>query len=256
VRNLTLDDLDLGLRDLFDTRKANLDLLVASKIYVPQLLEKRAGIEALPEVFKGGRPHGQKLGEVDARHDGFGTGIWCYTEALLIAPDVPEATRERALRVRDAFVPERSELSDSYAEEAAAAKKRRTKLSELEQDLKLLPLPDGKTLQDWAMGFLDEGDTLDKLLRDRASIESNVPMRDHAGVLRGSTLGVLNRFRGAVRDELTSNKALPRDLESKIFAYFDELSARRKRKKKSDDEQGPPGGGGGGGAPGGAPPGA
>ena len=78
---------------------------------------------------------------------------------MLRAPDTSDATRASAQRIRDAFIPARSTLADSHAEEAAAAKKNRPRLAEIAADLKAFPLPGGKTLHDWTKSFLDAGDT-------------------------------------------------------------------------------------------------
>jgi len=230
MRNLTIGDLGLGLRDLHEKRKSALDASMAGKIYGPQLAAARAAIDALPESLDGSRPRAAQLAEADTHYDGFGAALWHYTEAVLSAPDTTDATRASAQRIRDAFIPDRSTLASSYAEEAATAKRNRPKLAELEKDLKALPVPDGKTLHDWVKSFLDAGDTLDKLLSERSSLEA-AASKSPAGKLRGSTVGLLCRFRDALRDEMNGGNPLPADLESQVFSYFDELSARRKTGK-------------------------
>lgn len=40
-------------------------------------------------------------------------------------------------------------------------------------------------------------------------------------------MAVLGRFRGALRDELSVNPALPKDLDAQVFGYFDELDGIR-----------------------------
>ena len=210
-------------------RKADLELSTIGKVYASQLLARLALLEALPER-QATRAHASALAETDERHDGFGEGIWLYTEALLIAPGVSAEARAAAQNVREAFVPNRGRLVDSYAEEAAQAKKNRPKLDELKVDLDSLPVPDGRTLLHWAAGFVDAGETLDKLLSDRSSTEATAANKP-ATELRSTTIGLLRRLREALRDEVTSNPALPRDLESRVFAYVDELSSRRAKKK-------------------------
>ncbi|TKD05181.1 hypothetical protein [Polyangium fumosum] len=242
MRNLTLGDLDLGMRDLLTDRKPNLVLLVCSQVYLPQLQAQYATIEALAPALVG-RAFADELAEADFLHDSFGGGLWDYTEALLHAPDVSEVTRSIVRRVREALLPKRSLLADSYAEEAAAAKKNRFKLAELEADLKSLPLPDGKTLHHWAMGFVDAGDTLGKLLSARASVEADAQNDGKNNQIRKSTIKLLHRFREATRDEIELHASLPRDLESRVFGLFDELSARRSKRKTGGEE--PPKGQGG-----------
>ncbi|MDC3956795.1 hypothetical protein [Polyangium jinanense] len=242
MRNLTLGDLDIGLRDLLTDRKPNLTLLVCSQVYLPQILIQYAAIEALAPALAG-RALADELAEADSLHDGFGGALWDYTEALLHAPDVSEATRAAARRIREALLPRRSLLADSYAEEAAAAKKNRPKLADLEPDLQSLPLPDGKTLHDWATGFVGAGDTIGKLLSARASAEADAQNDGKNNQLRKSTIKLLHRFREAARDEIELHASLPRDLESRVFGLFDELSARRAKRKTGGEE--PPKGQGG-----------
>lgn len=233
MRNLTAADLFLGLKDMLSTRKADLELAAVGQVYAPQLAARFAQLEALPER-QNTRVNAGALAEADGLHDAFGDGIWYYTEAMLVTPDVSPEARAAAQRIRDAFVPNRGRLADTYAAEAAQAKKNQPKLDELKADLQSLPVPDGKTLLDWAKRFVEAGETLDKLLSDRSTTEANAASKP-ATELRPSTIGLLRRFRDALRDEVASNPALPRDLEARVFAYIDELSARRAKKKKSDE---------------------
>lgn len=242
MRNLTLGDLDLGLRDLLTEREASLSQLVCTQVYLPQIQAQYAVIEALAPALAG-RALADELAEADSLHDDFGGALWDHTEALLHAPDVSEATRAAARRIREAFVPKRSLLADSYAEEAAAAKKNRAKLAELAADLKSIPLPDEKTLHHWAVGFVDAGDTIGKLLSARASAEADAQNDGKNNQIRKSTIKLLHRFREAVRDEIELHASLPRDLESRVFGLFDELSARRAKRKAGGEE--PPKGQGG-----------
>jgi len=236
MKFLTADDVFLALVDILTVRKADLELSGVGKVYSPQLAKRRAAYEALPEYQSGERVHATALANTDVTHDAFGSGIWLYTEAVLITPGISTAARDAAQRVRAAFIPERDRLGDSYATEAATAQRNRPKLDELKDDLKLLPVPDGKTLLDWAQSFVDSGDELNKLLSDRSSTEASHDGKA-ASELRVKTIGLFGRFRQALRDEIAENLALPRDLEARVFAYLDELAARRHRKKH---EEAPP----------------
>lgn len=236
MRNLTTSDLYLGVRDLLAERKADLELSLVGQVYAPQLAARLVQLEALPER-QTTRVHAGALAETDQQHDAFGDGIWLYTEAVLVTPGVSAKARAAAQRVREAFVPNRSKLVDSYAEEAAQAKKNQPKLTELQADLQLLPVPDGKTMLDWALGFVEAGETLDKLLSDRSTTEAQAASKP-ATELRTTTIGLLRRLREALRDEVDANPALPRDLEARVFAYIDELSARRTKKKSDETPKG------------------
>lgn len=234
MRNLTANDLSLGLRDLVTVRKADLELSGVGKIYAPAIIEREQAFAAASQPEKG-RANAAELGEADDLHDGLGNGLWFYTEAILATPGVSDAARAAAQRVRDAFIPARGALGETYAQEAAVARQNRPKIKEREADLMSLPLPDGRTLYDWALGFVDAGESLDALLSERATAEATAAAGRAGAELRVTTIGLLRRFRDALRDELRTNKALPEDLESRVFSYLDELSARRKTKKKPEE---------------------
>lgn len=239
MRNLTLGDLSLGLANLLTDRKAFLSSCTAGQLFEPMLAKKRTAIEALPEALRGGKPLAEELAHVDDEHDGFGGGIHTYVEAILLIPSTTPVHRAAVQRIREAFIPTRAVLADSYAEEAAAAKRNRAKLAERKSDLELFPVPGNKTLYDWVAAFLDRGDALDELLNQRSMTSGGTAPRGTAVKLRGDTIGLLYQFRAALRSEI-ADKGLSVDLEAQIFSYLDELSSRRPSKKSSGNNEGAP----------------
>jgi hypothetical protein len=95
----------------------------------------------------------------------------------------------------------------------------------LENDLKSIPIAGGMSLYDWCTGFIDSGETIAKLLSERADTDTGA--RREAGKLRTSTISILGRFRASLADEMATNKALPADLDARVFGYFDELHDMR-----------------------------
>jgi hypothetical protein len=235
MQNLTVGDLSLGLANLATVRKPHVDGCASGLLYGPILAEKQSAIETLPEALRGGRPLAEALGHTDHEHDALGGALWNYTGAILGAPTSTPHQRAAAQRIRDAFIPSKATLADSYAEEAAAAKKNRAKLVERKADLELFPLPDGKSLYDWASAFLDRGDALDDLLNQRSMADVGQSHRKMAARLRSETIGLLFQFRSTLRAEI-AHKKLSADLEGYIFSYFDELSERRPSKKAKPTE--------------------
>lgn len=223
MQNLTLADLRVGLRDLFERRAGALAKLGASKVYDPLLRRQLDAIEKLP-----GAPadHAARLGEADALHDGFAQALWHLTEAYLRAPSTSAETRAALARVRDAFVPSLAVTAAPYAEEAAAAQDRAAQRDALAADLRAVPLANGATLYDWADGYVMAGAALDALLQ-RAELPPRA--RAEAGKVRAVTLGILSRFRAAVRDEVSASPALDAAVEAEVFAHFDQLDAERGR---------------------------
>jgi hypothetical protein len=234
MRNLTLGDLKLGLNDLLEKRSADLKSCQAGALYGPMLTAKRDAINGLPEALTGGRPLAAQLAEADVWHDGYGGAVWHLTEAILRHPDLPANLVEAAERVREAFIPSLGVLKETYADQAAAAKENRPSLKELGDELKAIDVPGGKTLHTWVSAFLKAGDNLDKLLSDRAmtGAEAGEGAKDTAG-LRSATIGMLGRFRAAVADEVGSNAKLPKNLDGRLFGYFDELSQARAKQGKA-----------------------
>lgn len=51
--------------------------------------------------------------------------------------------------------------------------------------------------------------------------------RSQAGLLRGKALGLINRLRAVVADELGSDPDLPRDLATTLFAFADQTFGQR-----------------------------
>jgi hypothetical protein len=194
------------------------------------LAEKLAAITAVPEILHSGRPLADELASVDDDHDGYGGAIFAYTEAVFDAPSMTEAQCAAAVRIREAFIPSKSALVESYAEEAATAKRNRGKLAERKADLEMFPVPGGKTLYDWATAFIDKGDELDNLLHQRSLANVTQSDKTSAMRLRSDTLGLVYQFRSALRTEIMHKKLSP-DLDGKVFSYFDELSSRRPGKK-------------------------
>jgi hypothetical protein len=237
MQKLTIGDLSLGLANLMADRKPRVDGCAAGKLFGPMLAKKQAAIEGLPEALRRGKPLAEELAHVDDDYDGFGGGLYAYTEAILLAPSMSPDERAAAQRIRDAFIPRKAALSDSYAEEAATAKRNRSKLAERKADLELFPVPGGKTLYDWALAFLDKGDEIDGLLNQRSLAGVGQGTRATAAALRSDTVGLLYQFRAAVKAEI-EDKGLPAALEEQIFSYFDELSARRPSKKPAAKPEG------------------
>lgn len=240
MNQLTAGDLVLGLGDLLGPRH---DALVASatgRTYERKLARLHGDLEALPPAL-GGRAAAEELAATDLTHDGFAAALFLMCEAYQRLPAATADQKAAAARIRDAFVPSMAETTRPYADEAAAAGRRRATIAERAADLALFPVIGGD-LSSWATGYVEAGARLDTLLSGRATAEAEAD-RSPAPGLRAKTIGVLTRMRGTLRDELEEDPALPRDLEARVFGYIDELAARRAR----------PGGGTGPTPPGGPP---
>lgn len=225
MRNLSLVHLKLGIHNLFNERHADLLRSKSGKFHEPDLLAQRDAIDELPPDLTGGRPMADELRETDISHDGFGAAIFFVTEAAFRLPDVSLDVASAAQRIREAFIPGLDELQSEYAKEAHRAQERRPLLKAMKADLSMLMAPDGRNLLEIATQFLNAGQSLDDLLHQRANVPQNT--RADAATIRNETIGALNRFRQDLRREIKRNPNLPKDLEHRVFGYFDTLATSK-----------------------------
>lgn len=226
---ITLNDLELALKDFFEQQAALFATTETGKFYGPKLAKKKQELDALPDAIKGGRPLADELGDADARHDGVGSAIWYFTEAVLRHPFLSEAIKQAALRIRNAFVESLGVLRAPLATEASAAQKNRPLRKDLEAELKMFVMPGAPstTLDDWVGDFLEAGDEIGMLLRERAATEAAAAGAEKAKVFRTSLISLLVHIRDALGDEVEENQALPRNLDATLFGYFDKLEQMR-----------------------------
>jgi len=247
MRNLTLDDLRLGLKDLLETHDEDLDRSITGKLYRPLLQQKRAEVEKLPESVLRGTPFAAELAEADAAHDAMGAAIYHLTQAIILNPAIHDDTKDVALRAQQTFVPSLSVLTARYADQAAHTLRKRPAFDALRPELERIQVPGGSNLAEWIAAFLAQGDRLGQLLDDRAEAGVGMEATANGGALRSSVIGMLGRFRQGIRDEVASGADLPNDYEARLFAFIDQLdktradaNKRRARAKGQDDASEPP----------------
>lgn len=228
---LTLSDLVLGIGDLLTVRRELLLLLLVGPIFARQLQKALDAINALPAIYRGGVPLAEELKAADDLHDDFGSAISLLMEALLRCPAVSSQVKALAKRILETFVPNLNELNSSYPDEAAAARSRRPMVQAMNAELQSIQVA-GMPVLDWVEGQLNAADKLDELLSTRAGQQPG--SRREAGMLRSTTLGLLDSLRNAVKVELADNASLPRDLETQLFGYLDQLAETRSRAAKND----------------------
>ncbi|WP_433929276.1 hypothetical protein AB3662_37010 [Sorangium cellulosum] len=75
LRDLTIGDLKLALRDLLDERADELRVSATGKLYERRLRAKQKEIDAIPDAAGTQAPLARELSEADVRHDGLGAAI-------------------------------------------------------------------------------------------------------------------------------------------------------------------------------------
>ncbi len=235
---LTLTSLNLGMHDLLEKRLSDLQRSKAGQYYQPMLEEQRVAIDALPPALTGRVPLAAILDALDENHDGYGGAIHFTVEVYSRLPGVDPETLAAAHRIRAAFIPALAELGASYPTEADRAMDRKPLLVSMQADLQRFPIAGGGTLLDVATAFLDAGERIHSTLSDRADVPKGV--RKEAARLRSTTVGMLGRLRADVVREVKKDSTLPRDLEARIFGYFDTLEAMQPAAKGKASEPAAP----------------
>jgi hypothetical protein len=106
LRDLTIKDLRLALRDLLGDKLALLCFSATGKLYEPRLRAKQTEIEAIPDAAGKQAPLAKELSETDVRHDGLGAAIFYMCRATAVHPTLPSALKTAAAEVQKTFVPE------------------------------------------------------------------------------------------------------------------------------------------------------
>lgn len=236
MRFLTIGDTKLVLRSLLTTRLEDLRASATGRLYEPRLRAKMEALEGIPEASPRS-PFAQELSEADMGHDGWGAAVHYACLAIAAAPGVRPEIKQAAEEALGTFIPQLGQLREPFADEAARAMSNRPKLAKQKAALKTVQVPGGGSLFEWVKSFLDAGDSIDSLLRRRA--ETMAASEDSAGnaALRASAIGLLTRFREALRDEIAEDGKLPADHEASLFAYFDKLAADRTAKAGRDSAE-------------------
>lgn len=244
MAQLSLGDLKLGLHDFFADKKkhAVFDKTDTAKVYLPLLREQAERIDALPPALVDeGRPLAAQLGEADVLHDAWGLAIWHLNEAYRVAPKLDAALRAITAEVNRRVIARPADVRDAYPTEAARAADRKKAMPALKAGLAKFPVVGG-TLADWVAAYNAAGEAIGTLLAARgakaAETEGEAPDGSPL-VIRAETIGLLNRARTTLADEVRRNKKLPRNLDAQLFGYFDTLLASRAA-REAQAEAAPP----------------
>jgi hypothetical protein len=238
----TFGDLRLGLRDLFDNKAEYTALAVAFQIYRDPLKAKLLIFESVHRTF-GGKPLVTELLRIDRVHDTNGRALYFIGKALEALEASDDSIHRPLIDIIFKTVPSLGSLSESYEDEAAHSKDKRKILDENAETLAAFSFGPKHNLKSILTAHVEAGEKFDGILSQRAdTVAKDQNARNKEIItLRATTIGILNRFRQAVVDEVAVNQALPRDLESKIFTYFDQMEANRaarRGKPETDDEIG------------------
>ena len=228
MRNITTGDTGLVLDDFF-TDKINLvQSTLAFQIFGASLAEKR---EQLTSIRKGleKKPLVEALKDADLVHDCTGRAIFAICTGLDQPAGIDADAKTLLAKVKERIVSNLTDLNRSYEDEAAPAKGRLADLEAMKPELEAFSIGPNMTLYSLLKSHLEAGKQIDTLLSARAktTAEDEADRTKDVFILRSQPLGLMNRFREALVQEIAVNPDLPRDLESKVFSYLDQLSETR-----------------------------
>ncbi len=241
MRHLTFGDLRIGVKNLLEEKGDLASKCIAFQIYRDPLKAKLGLFESLHASLSG-KPLTMEIGRVDGIHDSSGRAAYYIRKAVEELSDMDESVRTAVIDIVDGIVPTLGLLTASYEDEASRAAKNRQILDEHAAVLDTFPVGPNHTLKSILSAHVEAGEQLNALLSNRAdkTVEGQNARTREIIALRGATIGLLSRFRQAAADEVAHNPELPRDLESELFAYFDQMEANRAArasKSKAGEEE-------------------
>ncbi len=222
---------------LIDAGRERFCVALAGRIYVEPIA---AAYAAVTKPAAGAAPAADgPSGETLQAHTDLGLAIWYGLAGLATNLECDAATRGAAVRTRDLFggKPMSPHMRPEQRVERAAAV--RSELPSREAEMALLTAaPGGAALVRWihewcavaagmAEGFVDAA-------VERKKAAPRAASEDTKGTKVRRLLGLVNRARVALRDEVAHDERLPRTLETEVYALYDRLLAAQPAPRKRD----------------------
>lgn len=228
MRYMTTGDLSLVLNDMFKTKLDLLNKTISFKIYESALAGNRDKLNSIVEILKR-KPLTEELKEADDLHDSTGRAVYYICKGMSSLPILAEEKRDLLSTVSERLVPALSDFTRNYEDEASSAKKKRDLVAGMKAELSAFPVAPDMTLYDLLDAHVGAGEKIDTLLAKRAdtTAKEDAAKLKEASSIRPATIGLINRLREAMEDEVSMNDELDDSLANKIFAYYDQIAQTR-----------------------------
>jgi hypothetical protein len=237
MNSMTNGDLVLVLDDILGDKQGMLAPTMTFQIFKPSLEERRDVLSLIREALKQ-RPLTEAFAEADTLYDSTARAAHYICRGLASLSLLSEDDRALIRQTAETFVPDLTLTTAAYEDEADNARRQAGTLEEMKSALEAFPIAPGITMYSLLAAHVEAGHEIGRLLTERAAItaEDASSRVSEAGVLRSRTIGELNQFRDTLSREIEANPSLPRDLETKVFALYDQLNTSRteRRPTKSD----------------------
>ncbi len=228
MRHMTTGDLSLVLNEMFKTKLDLLNKTISFKIYERSLIEKRDKLNSIVEIM-GRKPLTEELKDADDLHDSTGRAVYFICKGMSSLSILAKEKRDLLSTVSERFVPALGDFTRSYEDEASSAMKKRDLIADMKKELSAFPVAPDMTLYDLLDAHIGAGEKIDTLLAKRAdtTADEDAAKLKEARTIRPVTIGMLNRLREAMDDEVSMNGELDDSLVNKVFAYYDQIGETR-----------------------------
>lgn len=220
MHQLDFNNVSLAFNDLHTNRRDALGAAPQPDVVLARFDGLRArfiAINAAPPAEA--NPFAAQLSDTNDVHDAVGRSIDGLVGAQLGHPNTSAALRADLLVIRQLFMAGPFETNASYSDQAALAKRRRELLPAHTATLQAIPTPDGRTLLEWVVEYIEAGERIEAFLQARSQGETTEGRRE----LRRDALRFLSELRAAVRAAAFFSDTP--DLEQRIFAFIDERAS-------------------------------
>ncbi len=225
---MTTGDLSLVLNDMFKTKLGLLTKTMSFKIYERALSDNRDKLNSIVEILER-KPLTEELKEADELHDSAGRAVYFMCKGMSSLSILEKEKRDLLSTVAERFAPALGDFTRSYEDEASSATKKREVLNGMKTELSAFPVAPDMSLYDLLDAHVDAGEKIDKLLAERAdtTAQEDAAKLKEAKTIRSATIGMINRLREAMEDEVSMNDELDDSLANKVFAYYDQIADTR-----------------------------
>jgi hypothetical protein len=227
----------MAFHDLLDRRIEHLRLLATAAHHEPAVRDLVAKLDRLGGGAAG--PNDDLVLLVDRHVDSTST-LAHLLEAAKRDPYGDDVSHEAAARLYEKVVAGRTGAGHAAKKRAEYAEAVREVRRELDPDLVHFPgVPGGPSFADRVDALVALGDRIGVVLSVRTAVsDAAADAPDARALVRDAAL-LVTRIRKSIRVELESDPSLPRDLETLVLGYVDDLKARPATKSAAADAPAP-----------------
>jgi hypothetical protein len=217
---------------LLGEARARFERTKAGDMYAAPIAQLYDEVRAMPVAEQA--PEDPLPGLLTA-HTDLGRALWYGLSSVTSIGEIADEQRAAAVQVLSVLGP-RPVAPNTRAETRVrkAALVREDLRSRQNLVARLPAAPAGASFADWLERWDRLAEGLARSVAAQARAEASPPAEGTAlGILVQRLNGLIGRARASIRDEVTFNAALPRDLEADLFGLYDRLLAAQRPQSKA-----------------------